>query len=103
MGGCEEELKTMVYFVVAACVKVEKIRGKAVCGEAAGQGWRAEQARGGSGEASVWGTLEAVAGVFRASTIDALEQAAGPRASRFSRLCACWRSCVESRALRRGP
>lgn len=44
-GGCEEELKTVVYFVVAVCVKVEKIGGMAACGEAAGQGWRAEQTR----------------------------------------------------------
>lgn len=60
-------------------------------------------ARGGSGEASVWGTLEAVAGVFRDSTIDAQEQAAEAARFAFSRLCACWRSCVDSRAPRRGP
>lgn len=40
-GGCEEELKTVVYFVVAVCVKVEKIGGMAACGEAAGADlWR---------------------------------------------------------------
>lgn len=41
----------------------------------------------------------AVLGVFlRDSTIDALA-GSRPRASLLSRLCACWRSCVESRAL----
>lgn len=46
--------------------------------------------------------LEAVR-VFRDSTIDAQEQAAEAARFAFSRLCACWRSCVESRAPRRGP
>ena len=48
-------------------------------------------ARSGSGEASVWGDSGGSSGVFRDSTIDALEQAA-PRASRFRGAGACWRS-----------
>lgn len=55
-------------------------------------------ARGGSGEASVWGTLEAVAGVFRDSTIDAQEQAAEAALRVFAALCLLAVVCGISRA-----
>lgn len=60
-------------------------------------------ARGGSGEASVWGDSgEAVAGVSRFHDRDARAGSRG-RALRVFAALVPWRSCVESRAPRRGP
>lgn len=112
-GGCEEELKTVVYFVVAVCVKVEKIWGMAACGEAGGvaDSRRMRQTvaeplicrrRHPIGYKSSSARLEAVPKPsFRVSTIDAL---AGSRSRtlRGLRLLVPWRSHVDTRAQKRG-
>lgn len=60
-------------------------------------------ARSGSGEASVWGDSGGSSGVFRDSTIDALEQAAGRALRDFAALVPAGGLMMESRAQKRGP
>lgn len=110
--------------VVAVCAKVWKSAGFLVCGGAAeadlwrggGQGFeRADSWRCGAGQelrewqeaeavkASVWGEPGGCSGCFEIPRSTRKSRQQRPRASRDSRLCACWRSCVESRAQKRGP
>lgn len=60
-------------------------------------------ARSGSGETSVWGDSGGSSGVFRDSTIDALEQAAGRALRDFAALVPAGGLMMESRAQKRGP